>query len=55
MRSAFTVEREGILCALNVLLSKLHGSVIVDEVITDTSSSVRTILGTGQYVLLCKV
>ena len=50
------MEREGILRALNFLLSKLHGSVTVDEVITDASSSVRTVLGKcQQHVLLLKV
>ena len=46
------MEREGILRALNFLLGKLHGSVTVDEVITDASSSVRTVLGMYVYVLM---
>ena len=39
------MEREGLLRTLGFLLSKLDDSVTVDEVITDASTSVRTVLG----------
>ena len=39
------MEREGVKCALNFLLTKLDKSVQIEEIITDASSSVRTTLG----------
>ena len=42
---SLNMEREGLMCALRFLLSKLDDSVTVDEVITDASTSVRTVLG----------
>ena len=39
------MEREGVKRALNVLLAKLDKSVLIEEIITDASSSVRTTLG----------
>ena len=39
------MKREGLLRALHFLLSKLDDSVIVDEVFTNASTSVRTVLG----------
>ena len=39
------MEWEGLFRALRFLMAKLHDSITVDEVITDASTSVRTILG----------
>ena len=38
------MEREDVKRALNVLLAKLDKSVLIEEIITDASSSVRTIV-----------
>lgn len=45
------MERKGILRALNFVLAKFRCSVTVDEVITDASTSVQTILGMYQCVV----
>ena len=49
------MEREGLLRALRFLLAKLHDSVIVDEVITDASSAVRTALGMHCDRCVCRI
>ena len=49
------MEREGLLRALRFLMAKLHDSVIVDEVITDASTSVRTVLGMHRDWCVCIV